>query len=67
MVSPEKSRKICPAAYIQVFENGRRPVVLLGRDVLAVVVAELREAIAAGVVPAVLFPQQLQRHMLALD
>ena len=55
------------AAYIQVFENGRRPVVLLGRDVLAVVVAELREAVAAGVVPAVLFPQQLQCHMLALD
>lgn len=55
------------AAYIQVFENGRLTVVLLGRDVLAVVVAELREAVAAGVVPAVLFPQQLQRHMLALD
>ncbi len=53
------------AAYIQVFENGRRTVVLLGRDVLAVVVAELREAVAAGVVSAVLFPQQLQRHMLA--
>jgi hypothetical protein len=31
------------------------------------VVAELREAVAAGVVPSVLFPQQLQRHMLALD
>ena len=55
------------AAYIQVFENGRRTVVLLGRDVLAVVVAELREAVAAGVVPAVLFPQQLLCHMLALD
>ena len=53
MVSPEKSRKICPAAYIQVFENGRLTVVLLGRDVLAVVVAELREAVAAVVVPAV--------------
>lgn len=67
MVSPEKSRKICPAAYMQVFENGRRTVVLLGRDVLAVVVTELGEAVAAGGVLAVLIPQQLQRHMLALD